>query len=185
MHSLANMDTTTTRSTHRGVKIAVVTVVVLLLWAATAIGDLLVASDESEEIVVVASETQETTQSVAMKIDIEEDETIDLDVAHADVVVDTWDGDDVLVVVEKQSSLTSNQPLNITVTRHGNSVQIATVDINGRPFRDPSLSLRILVPAALAANRVSPEVSSAYDLSKLTSVVFKALHRVAIQWITS
>jgi hypothetical protein len=166
-------------------KVLAVAIIVLLFSAATAIGHLTTTVDESSTDVEERNDGNESAQSVAMKIEVNEDDVLDLEMARGDVVVDTWDGNDVLVIVERLSTpshAAKKKPssLNIEVTRRGRNVHIATLDKLGNPYSDPTVSLRIMVPR----RQVGVEnVSSIYDLSKLTSVVFKALHREALKWV--
>lgn len=169
---------------HRFVKVLTAAVIVLLFTTATAIGSLTIITNESNTDVEIDSDSNDSedrNQAVAMKIDVDDDDVLDLDMARGDVVVDTWDGNDVLVIVEKAKP-SAGQPtsLNIQVTRRGNSVRIATLDMMGQPFSHPNLSLRIMVPKKQIG---ASNVSSIYDLSKLTSVVFHALRGEAIKWV--
>jgi hypothetical protein len=176
---------------HRLLKVLAVAIVILILSFVTAVTHTSVnnrvpatgANDEIQNATGLES-SEEETSSVAMRIDLEEGDVIDLKMARGDVVVDEWEGDDVLVIVEKVASApvapVTSRSVNIKVTRRGHNVRIATVDNLGRPIDDPGLSLRIMVPQRRAG---SNEVSGVYDLSKLTSVVFKALHRGALKWI--
>jgi hypothetical protein len=135
-------------------------------------------SDRAEEITLDAEGRDET---VTMAIDLEEGGTIDLDVARGDLVIDTWDGDEVLVIVERKPKTGLEKPrkINFKVSRLGNNVRIAALDDEGRPVTGVDLSYRIMVPR----DRQMKKVEDVYDLSKLTSVIFKALHREALNWL--
>lgn len=165
-------------------KILAVSGVVLLLSVAGALGEWTTTSVSRTDADVIETSSNDNMRSLAMKIDVEENDVIDLQMSRGDVVVDSWEGSDVLVIVEKHSEQQESaveRSLNIKVTRHGNNVRIAALDQRGRPFADPNLSLRIVVPKRTLE---ASNVSSIYDLSKLTAVVFKALHREVLNWIT-
>lgn len=175
------------QDSHGLLKVLAVAIVVLLFSAATATGDLSVTTDESSTEIEIEERDDKngSKQSVAMKIEVREDDVLDLEVARGDVVVDTWDGDEVLVIVERVSmpahpAMEKPRSLNIEVTRRGRNVHIAALDKLGNPYSDPTVSLRIMVPKRQVG---AENISSIYDLSKLTSVVFKALHREALRWI--
>ena len=183
MHSPVTSSRINSRA-RQSLKILAVSGVVLLLSVAGALGEWTTTSVSQSDSDVFETSTNNNTQSLAMKIDVEEDDVIDLQMSRGDVVVDSWDGSDVLVIVEKHNQQPEGaveRSLNIKVTRHGNNVRIAALDQSGRLFADPNLSLRIVVPKRTVE---ASNVSSIYDLSKLTSVVFKALHREVLNWIT-
>jgi hypothetical protein len=142
MHALARIDYSDDRvNSHRSMKVIVVAMIVLLFAASTAIGSLVTAYTVSTTDVDVdndSNDVDDRAQSVTMKIDVDADDVLDLDMARGDVVVDTWDGDDVLVIVEKspaeETRAATPTSLNIKVTRNGNNVRIATLDMMGQPF---------------------------------------------------
>jgi hypothetical protein len=194
MQSLVKADRRDIEHTpHRFLKVLAVAIVVLILSVVTALtyapATTTVSSTdadvEAKEPAEPAS-AEEPSNSVAVKLDLEEGDVIDLAMARGDVVVDEWAGDDVLVILERlkgvPASPVPSRSVNIKVTRRGHNVRIATVDDFGQPINDPTLSLRIMVPQRRAAE--SSNVGQIYDLSKLTAVVFKALHREALKWIT-
>jgi hypothetical protein len=174
---------------HVLLRVLALALVVLALSAASAVGDaeqiVAVETDESQPVEEVASGSDEQDETVTMAIDLEEGGTIDLEMARGDVVIDSWDGDEVLVIVEKMSKTGSKsgspQPhhINFKVSRQGNNVRIAALDNDGRRVNDVDFSFRIVVPK----DRHSKKVERAYDLSKLTAVIFKALHREALNWL--
>ena len=141
--------------------------------------------DEKQPVEEVVHKTDGNDETVTMAIDLEEGGTIDLEMARGDVVIDSWDGDEVLVIVEKMSKpgsktgLPQHRHINFKVSRHGNNVRIAALDDYGRHVNDFDFSCRIVVPK----DRNNKKVEHAYDLSKLTAVIFKALHREALNWL--
>ena len=165
-------------------------IIVLLLAAATAFGGVAEETTQSKAVEkerpVGEVEMSERDESVTMAIDLEDGGVIDLEMTRGDVVIDTWDGDNVLVIVEKMSKPGSGagdkskpRAINFKVTRLGNNVRITALDDLGRELTDVDLSFRIMVPR----DRRDRKIGRAYDLAKLTSVVFKALHREALNWI--
>jgi len=135
-------------------------------------------AERAEEIRLDADGKDET---VTMSIDLEEGGVIDVDVARGNLVVNTWDGDEVLVIVERKSKTGPEKPRNINfkVSRLGNNVRIAALDDEGKRVSGVDLSYRIMVPK----DRQAKKVDGVYDLSRLTSVIFKALHREALNWL--
>jgi len=172
---------------HRALEVVALALIVLALTAASAFGGTDQATvDEKEPAEEVVPIVDEDDDKVTMAIDLEEGATIDLEMAHGDVLIDTWDGDEVLVIVEKMSKSTLNSSgvvsprhINFKVSRQGNNVRIAAMDNQGKRVTDVDFSFRIVVPK----DRQSKEIEHVYDLSKLTSVIFKALHREALNWL--
>jgi hypothetical protein len=174
-------------------QVMAIAIIVLLLTVATAFGgETHKASrsetevDKEQPVEEVEHEVSADDEGVTMAFDLEEGGVIDLEMKRGDVVVDTWDGDAVLVIVEKLSKpglikggKATTRPFNVKVTRLGKNVRIAALDVYGRELTDVDLSFRIMMPK----DRQSKKISGAYDLSKLTSVVLKALHREALNWI--
>ena len=166
------------------VKAMALALAVIVVTAAAAFGDLRSASEEpvvSDTEEIVASTNDET---VTMAIDLDEGGTIDLDMGRGDVVIDTWEGNEVLVIVDKKKARAdvSQKPISFKVSRLGNNVRIAALDEYGKRVFDSDFSFRIMVPRDRYGNGRPAE--KRYDLTKLTSVVFKALHREAIHWLT-
>jgi hypothetical protein len=177
-------------STFRLFQAAVLVVIVFSLMAANAFG----GETESEPVQPATSEDQTTDEAqpaeeieldvdeqgetVTMAIDLEEGGVIDLDMAR---VIDTWQGDDVLVIVEKMSTTGPRKArhINFKVSRLGNNVRIAVLDDEGQRVSGVDFSYRIMVPR----DRQVRKVDHAYDLSKLSSTIFKALHREALNWL--
>jgi hypothetical protein len=180
-------------STFRLFQVAALVVIVLSLAAATAFSGEVESkpvqpetsqdqtSDKAQPAEEITLGVDEQDETVTMAIDLEEGGVIDLDMARGDLVIDTWDGDEVLVIVEKMSTTGPKKArhINFKVSRLGNNVRIAALDDEGRRVSGVDFSYRIMVPR----DRQAREVGRAYDLSKLSSVIFKALHREALNWL--
>jgi hypothetical protein len=172
----------------------------VLLWSATAFGevDYEIAQSTTEEAGETGEaeaefewEMAEDDDAVTMSFDLEDGGNIDLGVPRGDIVIDTWKGDDVLLVVErlakskartvkKSGSTVASQPVRFRFSRLGNNVTITALDEAGMQTGEAALSFRIVVPTDRGERT---KVKDVYDLSRLTSVVFTALHREAIRWI--
>lgn len=166
-----------------------VALIILAFAVGGAFGDMqAVQSEETPEspadvTVEYQVDDDDDDDSVTMAIDMEDGGVIDLEMARGDVVIDTWDGDEVLVIVEKRQgaeyTIPSPRPAAFKVTRHGKSVRIAAFDNLGHPLTDLDLSYRIVVPK----DRAGRKNAGHYDLSRLSAVIFKALHREALNWL--
>lgn len=166
---------------------------VLAFSTVAASGDLHISQNETDDEKttaqeVVVEEVEDTGDGVTMAIDLEEGGVIDLDMTRGDLVIDTWEGDEVLVIVDKRTRsgahVHSPKPISFKVSRIGNNVRIAALDEQGRRVTDLDFSFRIMVPKDRYGNYGAKDTGRAYDLAKLTSVVFKALHREALNWLT-
>jgi len=177
-------------STLRLFQVVALVVIVFSLAAVTALGGEVQSkpveqtasqSGEAQAAEEYTVDVKEQDETVTMAIDLEAGGTIDLDVARGDLVIDTWDGSEVLVIVERMSTTGPRKPgnINFKVSRLGNNVRIAALDDEGRRVSDVDFSYRIMVPR----DRQVKKADSVYDLSKLSSVVFKALHREALNWL--
>ena len=166
--------------------------IVLVFTAAAAFGSLHTSQNETnddntaaEEVVV--QEVKDEGDGVTMAIDLEEGGVIDLDMTRGDVVIDTWEGDEVLVIVDKRTRSGAHahgpKPISFKVSKIGNNVRISALDEKGQRVTDLDFSFRIMVPEDRYGYGVK-DTERAYDLAKLTSVVFKALHREALNWLT-
>ncbi len=165
---------------------------VLLLSVETALGDLnlntaqTTGGEDSEGADADFEwEMAEDDDAVTMSFDVEDVERIDLG-ARGDIVIDTWKGTDVLVVVERLAKSRSNngvaggaRPLRFRVSRLGNNVTITPLHERGPQLHETDVSFRIIVPT----ERQDARVRDVYDLSKLASVVFGAVQREAVRWI--
>ena len=166
--------------------------VILAFAAISAVGDIQAAqSDEAPNGQQPAESVEyevgdDDDDSVTMAIEMDEGGTIDLEMARGAVVVDTWEGKEVLVIVEKKQGKTPQKcdatearPAAFKVTRQGNKVRIAALDRLGHHLTNLDLSYRVMVPK----DRNIRKSETHYDLSKLSAVIFKALHREAINWL--
>jgi len=132
------------------------------------------------------------TETITLTIPLEKGGEIDVEANH-DVVIETWDGDDVLLIVEKrliphtmQHGKRPTTPVKIDVIRDGKNVRIRERGASQWHMNGLDVRFRIMVPRTdVRVLRNSPAIgsTSAYDLSKLTTVLVKALHREAIRWI--
>ena len=126
-------------------------------------------------------------EQVTISIDLEEGGEIDLEASTGEVLIDSWDGDQVLVIIEKISvprpglGRKPAEPINIQVTRRGKDVRIAALGNPHQPQSGFDVSYRIMMPRKFAAN-VRTEKHK-YDFSKVTTVIFRALHKEALRWI--
>lgn len=137
-----------------------------------------------------APESAETgndgVESVTMGIDLEEGGVIDLDVPGSEVRVDTWKGDEILLIVEKRSGsrfLEKRLPVNIEVSRRGRDVRIAAAGVSARRMDALGVSFRILVPETERGAIRWRETRYSNKMAKLTSVLLRALSREALNWI--
>ncbi|MDH3215240.1 MAG: hypothetical protein OEN01_02980 [Candidatus Krumholzibacteria bacterium] len=172
-------------------QVLAVAIVVLFLSVATAFGEVstpntqgATVSEKEQSIEKVEQEASDESETVTMTIDLEDGGVIDLEMARGDVVIDTWDGDEILLIVErspKSNTGSGKSPINVKVSRHGKNVRISALDQLGRQLTDVDLSYRIMMPRSTAGK--GNRISQVYDLSKLTSLVFKALQREAVKWL--
>lgn len=163
----------------------------LLLSVEATLGDLNLVTAQSTADTEGADtdfewEMAEDDDAVTMSFDVEDVERIDLGMARGDIVIDTWKGNDVLVVVERLAKSRSNsgvavgpRPVRFRVSRLGNNVTITPLHERGPQIRETDVSFRIIVPT----ERQDARVRDVYDLSKLASVVFGAVQREALRWI--
>jgi hypothetical protein len=182
-----------TISTFRLFQVTALVVIVLSLAAAIALGGETESkpvqpatsadqtTDEAQPAEEIGLDVDEQGETVTMAIDLEEGGVIDLDMARGDLVIDTWEGDEVLVIVERMSTTGPNKArhINFKVSRLGNNVRIAALDDEGHRVSGVDFSYRIMVPR----DRQVRKVDRAYDLSKLSSTIFGALHREALNWL--
>jgi len=165
----------------------------VLLWsAATALGQVgdgaTQGGGEGDPGTVGAEfewEMEEDDDAVTMTFDLEDGGRIDLGMP-GDIVIDTWKGDDVLLVVERLAKSRSKtgvargpRPVRLHVSRFGNNVKIRALHGQEGKTTEADVSFRLVVPA----ERDNATVRDVYDLSRVTSVVLSALHREAIRWI--
>ena len=145
----------------------------------------------SEEVISAdpdQSEHETDVESVTMSIDLEEGGVIDVDAPTTDVKIETWDGDEVLVIVEKTKRATCGglnstpaEPINIHVTRKGKDVRIHTTGAEDWRESGMNISFRIVLPDRFTTNRES--VQAGDTMTRLTSTLWRVFHRGALNWI--
>jgi hypothetical protein len=135
-------------------------------------------------------ETGESTEveSVTMSIDLEEGGVIDVDAPTTDVKIETWDGDEVLVIVEKTKRATRGglksapaEPINIQVTRSGKDVKIHSTGTEDWSKSGMNISFRIVLPERFK-ERIEP-VQTGDTMARLTSTLWRVFQRGALKWI--
>ena len=145
-----------------------------------------------EEPETTTDDTASESETVTLTIPLEKGGEIDVE-ANQDVVIETWDGEDVLLIVEKRlapqalrNGKQPTTPVNIEVIRDGRNVHIREHGASQWQLNGLDVRFKIMVPRTdVRVLRSSPEAGAtgAYDLSKLTTVLVKVLHREAIRWI--
>lgn len=128
----------------------------------------------------------DAVECVTMAIDLEEGGVIDFDVPGRGLRVDTWKGEEILLIVEKkEASLLSGRraPVNIEVIRSGRNVRIAAPRSSANRMQDLGISFRLLVPEAERRAIRHLGVRDSYNMSKLTHVLFRVLSKEALSWI--
>ncbi len=127
-------------------------------------------------------------ESVTMSIDLEEGGVIDVDSPTTDVKIETWDGDEVLVIVKKTKRVTRGglksspaEPINIQVTRSGKDVKIQTTGTENWHESGMDISFRIVLPDRFKAAR--EHVQTGDTMARLTSTLWRVFHRGALNWI--
>jgi hypothetical protein len=174
------------RGKPRALQVTAVALLILAFAVGSAVGDMqAVQSEEAPEDATAVVEYEvddDEDQSVTMAIEMEEGGEIDLEMARGDVVIDTWDGNELLVIVEKKQrpeAKNTKRPATFKVTRHGKNVRIDALDNFGHRLTNLDLSYRIVVPK----DRQVRKSGGSYDLSKLSALIFRALHREALDWL--
>ena len=122
------------------------------------------------------TEDEAEVESVTMSIDLEEGGVIDVDAPTTDVKIETWDGDEVLVIVEKTKHATCGglnstpaEPINIHVTRKGKDVRIHTTGTEDWRGSGMDISFRIVLPDRFKTNR--EPVQTGDTMTRLTSTL--------------
>ncbi|UCH84974.1 MAG: hypothetical protein JSW50_04595 [Candidatus Latescibacterota bacterium] len=125
-------------------------------------------------------------ESVTMSIALEEGGVIDLDAPVSDVKIERWDGDEVLVIVEKTKRSPSTDirgpkadAVNIQVTRRGKNVRIETSGGTGWDEGGMDLSFRIVLPNRFQ-NEPNPH-KAGDTMTRLTSTLWRAVHKEALK----
>lgn len=162
---------------------------IILFWSfSSASGLPTLSSGELPSTEVDPVKDDAEVESVTMSIPLEEGAVIDLDAPATDVRIDTWEGDEVLVIVEKvkrsrgkTKTKTSAQPVNIQVTRHGKNFRIEATGGAGWDQNGMDLSFRILLPDRYPIDTGTYSEGDAVE--RLTSVLWRAFHREALKWL--
>ncbi len=160
---------------------------ILMLAAAGAAGvvtgTVAVAAVEDQRLV----ETEDDAiESVTMTIELEEGGVIDVDLPGGDVTIDTWQGDEILLIVEKRVGsrvLPRKTPVSIEVIRRGRNIRIVAGDASPQRMADLGISFRILVPESDRGAIRRGGVKYSYSMAKLSSVLFRVLSKEALNWI--
>lgn len=128
------------------------------------------------------------TESVTMSIPLEEDGVIDVEAPPMGVKIEKWDGDEVLLIVEKKKRTKPRaepaalDPLSIQVFRNGKNVRIETTGGSNWQESRTELSFRIVLPerddAGIDAYKKTDHVS------RLTGVLWRTFYRQALRWMT-
>jgi hypothetical protein len=145
------------------------------------------ASEANEVMVDDVTEDDADVETLTMAIDLEEGGTVDLETLPGDVTIGRWDGDEILVIVEKirRANQTGGRapadPINIKVTRHGKNVRIETRGDLDWSLSGMGVSFRILLPER--DSEVSSMSPKSYIMSKLTSVLWRTLPKEALKWL--
>lgn len=130
----------------------------------------------------------EDTERVTMSIPLEEGAVIDVEAPPMGLKIEKWDGDDVLLIVERtkhakpsDAKTTSVEPVNIQVTRRGKDVRIETTGGAGWETSGMDLSFRILLPDQ---GQIETRCGDTQDVAaRLTGAFWRAFHNEAFKWI--
>lgn len=146
------------------------------------------AADWDATAVKGSPETAGTdTETVTMSIPLEEGAVIDVEAPPMGVKIEKWDGDEVLLIVEKTKrarpgdKTTPVDPFNIQVTRRGKDVRIETTGGAGWENNGMDLSFRILLPGERDIETASADTEDV--AARLTGVLWRAFHREALKWL--
>jgi len=127
------------------------------------------------------------TETVTMSIPLEEGAVIDVEAPPMGLTIEKWDGDDVLLIVEKTKrsrpgdKTTPVDPVNIQVTRRGKDVRIETTGGAGWENHGMDLSFRILLPDEREIEAAPADTEDV--AARLTGVLWRAFHREALKWL--
>lgn len=127
------------------------------------------------------------TESVTMSIPLEENGVIDVEAPPMGVKIEKWDGDEVLVIVEKKKRAKPRgepnriDPVNIQITREGKNVRIETT--GGSNWRDSGmdLSFRIVLPESYEVGAKTYDKTD--GVARLTGALWRTVHREALRWL--
>jgi len=145
-------------------------------------------ADDIQIVELDSGDDESKTESVTMSISLEDGGVIDLDTPVTDVKIERWQGDEVLVIVEKTSrprtsgkTKTGNESVNIQVTRRGKNVSIQTIGSPGWGESGVDLSFRIVLPDRFDPGPGSPQPGDA--MTRLTSTLWRAFQKEALKWL--
>jgi hypothetical protein len=146
------------------------------------------ASNDVQVVEFQSDDVGDKTESVTMSISLEEGGVIDLDAPVTDVTIERWQGDEVLVIVEKTKrprqtvkSTKNADAVNIQVTRNGKNVRIQTTGGAGWDRSGMDLSFRIVLPERYDTE---PGNSPPGDtMTRLTSTLWRVFHKEALKWL--
>lgn len=159
----------------------------LLLLTATAVvaWDVDVTAEPGSQNEESAVNEKEDVETVTISIDLEKGGAIDLDTAEGDVTIDTYEGREILLIVEKLPKAASNgrlsKPVNLQVTRLGKDVRITAVEYSDEFMVGFDISYRLMIPKTTTLRYVAR--AQDYDFSKITSVLLRVLSKEAAHWI--
>ncbi len=165
--------------------VAAALLLMLAAAGAAGVGTKTVAGEDVEDQRLVETE-DDAVESVTMTIELEEGGVIDLDLPGGDVTIDTWQGDEILLIVEKRvdSRFSPRKtPVSIEVIRRGRNIRIVAGDASPRRMADLGISFRILVPEGDRGAIRRGGVKYSYSMAKLSSVLFRVLSKEALGWI--
>ena len=175
-----------------------VSLVILLLSYGLALGNSLGSgpspskhASEANDVKLVSDQsTQDEAkkETLTMSISLKEGGVIDLKPPPRDVMIETWKGDDVIVIVEKVKRhgmkgrhRVAAKPVHIEIQQTGKDVCIGTWGGSDWDECGMDLSFRIMLPQAYDIEHGAYQES--YRISrKLTSALWRVLHREAIRW---
>ena len=174
-------------------------VLIVLTWSTAAQGSRS-SGTASESKNALASDSDATTtaempasaatdtKTVTMSIPLEEGAVIDVEAPPMGLKIEKWDGDDVLLIVERtkrvapgDSKTTPFDPVNIHVTRKGKDVRIETTGGAGWEANGMDLSFRILLPSQ---RQIETSCGDTDDVARrLTGVLWRSFHEEAFKWL--
>ena len=132
---------------------------------------------------VEESESGEEVETATMSIPVEEGDVIDLR-TPTDVKIETWDGDEVLLIVEKIKRSSPRPAVDpvIRITRRGNAVRIETTGPVWQQYGN-DVSFRLVLPDEHMLDAIPPAgpVSDVGALSRWTIRVWRVVHREALR----
>jgi len=168
-------------------QIVLVIVLGLLLLTATAVAawDVDVKAENQGSQTDLSDVDDADVETVTISIDLEKGGAIDLDTADGAVTIDTYEGKEVLLIVEKLPKAASNgqlsKPVNLQLTRFGKDIRISAVAYSDEQMQDFDVSYRLMVPRTTTLRYASNHQH--YDFSKITSVLLKAISKEAANWM--